>query len=463
MSMFEKCSVACLVACLGSTQGVSAATIAAATCSNANVQSAINSAVAGDTVVVPTGNCAWTSTVTWNAKKLTLTGAGIGQTNIIDQSSGGAALIISGASSANFVTVSGFTFIKGADHSEGIVQITGGQDTVGFRFHHNRILQAATGSRGIQVVGVYGLIDHVAFDATGDGSIQSVTITGSLDGTDGGFTPWMRPLTLGTNKAVYVEDSTFTYSNQSEDSIDAYGGARLVVRHNTFNSISLGFHGTDSGNRRSVFSYEIYNNTFVNNSSTTLRGATLRGGTGVIFDNSYGGTSPWYDVTMLVYRACPPLDSSTWQTCNGTNWQLGSTSFSSNASRTASIDGGVRFCSGARDTVCATDSTCSAIGAGTCSTFFDGAEGGGYACRDQVGRTHDQQLSPLYVWNNGSVGAGTYDGGFSCGAGIGFYLQAGRDYVTGSPMPGFTAYMYPHPLAGPGAPPPTPANLRIVR
>ncbi len=290
----------------------------------------------------------------------------------------------------------------------------------------------------------------MTFDVTAtSGSIQNVSVWGSDDGSDGGFTPWTQPLTLGTNKAVYVEDCTFTYASQEEDSIDAYGGARVVIRHNTFTSITVGFHGTDSGDRRSAFSYEIYANTFTNNSATTLRAATLRGGTGVIYGNTYNGShGSWNDITAMVYRACPTLDQSSWQTCNGTNWQIGSTNLSAQASRAASTNGGVKFCSGDRDLVCTADATCSAVGAGTCSTYFDGAGTGGYACRDQVGRTHGQALSPLYAWSNGSVAIGTYDGGFSCGPGLSNFIQADRDYVDGTAMPGYSAYAYPHPLQG---------------
>jgi hypothetical protein len=443
-----------------------AATRPAASCSSSDVQSAINAATNGDVVVVPAGNCSWSSTVNWSGKGITLQGAGINATNITDNGTNGAALSINGASASAFVTVTGFTFIKSSDHVNGIVQISGSQDSVGFRFHHNRILIASAGSRGIGVEGVYGVIDHVTFDVTAPGgSIQSVAIWGSSDGTDGGFTPWMRPLTLGTDKAVYVEDCTFNYSSQDEDSIDAYGGARLVIRHTAFNNISVGFHGTDSGNRRSVFSYEIYDNTFTNNSSTTLRGATLRGGTGVIYRNTYGGTrGSWYDVTAMVYRACPPLDSSAWQVCNGTRWQLGSTNFSTDASRIASANGGVKFCSNDRDKVCTSDAACGT--GGTCSAYLDGSGTGGYPCRDQVGRTHAQQSAPLYVWNNSTVKAGSYDGGNSCGLGLAAYLQPGRDYINDVQKPGYVAYTYPHPLVSGGVPgtsvPRAPTNLRII-
>ena len=137
------------------------AVINASSCSNTSVQSAINSAASGDTVAVPTGNCTWTSTVTISGKAITLQGAGIGQTNVND-STPGAALNIT-ASSTNFVRVTGFTFIKSANNSNGMVQI-GGTSTftgqVAFRFDHNRIAMASSGARGITPVGVYGYRPH---------------------------------------------------------------------------------------------------------------------------------------------------------------------------------------------------------------------------------------------------------------------------------------------------------------
>src|SRR5688572_25248695 len=68
-----------------------AATITASSCSFSHVQAALNSAANGDTVVVPPGNCTWTTSldldnVVTNGrnKYLTLQGAGIDQTIIRD-------------------------------------------------------------------------------------------------------------------------------------------------------------------------------------------------------------------------------------------------------------------------------------------------------------------------------------------------------------------------------------------
>ena len=178
---------------------------------------------------------------------------------------------------------------------------------------------------------------------SGPGSQQTISAEGSSVGTDGGFTPWTRPLTLGTDKAVYIEDNTFDYTgnDQAEDAIDAYSGARIVVRHNTFLSCTQGFHGTDTGGMRSPHSFEIYNNTYINNSSHTIHALTVRGGTGVIYNNTYGGSRTWYGVALQYYRAYSSQGG--WRQCNGTVWQLGSTNLASEGSRTCSINGGVGF------------------------------------------------------------------------------------------------------------------------
>jgi len=66
----------------------------------------------------------------------------------------------------------------------------------------------------------------------------------------------MQPLTLGTNKANYAENSPFNHSSIGEKVITAYGGARLLLRHNTSKNAHIGFHGFDDGNR-SAHSSEI--------------------------------------------------------------------------------------------------------------------------------------------------------------------------------------------------------------
>jgi len=56
-----------------------AATVDAASCSQDDVQTAIDSAIRGDTVKIPAGSCTWTSSLSIT-KSITLQGAGIGST-----------------------------------------------------------------------------------------------------------------------------------------------------------------------------------------------------------------------------------------------------------------------------------------------------------------------------------------------------------------------------------------------
>lgn len=454
-----------LVAVLLFAAGVYAETTAKS-CSQKDVQAALSSAAARDTVIIPAGNCTWQTPVTVANKAVALKGAGSGRTVITDGTAKGA-LALTGISARNFVDVSGFTVMYNENirRPSAMILVWGRQPEVAFRIHDVRLLTTVCCTRGIQTIGAYGLIDHVTFDVEAQtGSIQMVSVFGDSPGSDGGFTSWTRPLTLGTENAVYVEDSTFNYGSRDEDCIDAYGGARLVIRHNRFNNAHIGFHGFDSGGYRSVFSFEVYANSFISNSSLAFRAMATRGGTGVVYDNVYGGSiGRWGGVSLSLYRACPSLIHGLWGTCDGTRYQLGSTDLKANGSRVSCLVGSARcldgitenkhvqFCSAHRDKECTFNTDCTK--GETCSTYLDGAGPGGYPCRDQPGRTHDQVLSPVYVWNNRCgpncvIQVVLNKANSVCGAlGITNYLLAGRDYFDdGTSKPGYAAYTYPHPL-----------------
>lgn len=60
-------------------QEAKANTFTATTCNTSDVQSAINSAAEGDTVIIPAGTCTWTSGVTTSGKGIIIQGAGSGR------------------------------------------------------------------------------------------------------------------------------------------------------------------------------------------------------------------------------------------------------------------------------------------------------------------------------------------------------------------------------------------------
>ena len=434
-----------ILLCFACTLPAFATTRNAASCSSTDVQSAISSASSGDTVVLPaTCSATWSSPVTISGKSITLLGqtsctgtpaSSCTDSTVITNATSGdtGALAVTGLTASNFVRVSGISWVSQTGTSDGIVQFTGAsaQQTrqVGFRFDHNHV--TVTTGRGMGVFQIWGLIDHNIY--TRNGSLQELETEGSSIGSDGGFTPWTFPLAFGTNNAIVIEDNTFidsTGKDSGEDVIDCYTGVQLTIRHNQFSNSHFGCHGTDSGNNRSAFSVEAYANTFTNNTSSTYRAMTLRGGTALYWGNTFNGSnSSWNGVSPMTYRACIGPES-TWGACNGTNYSLGSTNFASQASRVATASTGaasstnVMFCSGARDQVCTSDSTCSAIGAGTCSTYFDGQGPSGYACRDQPGRTHNQVLAPMYAWLNTGANV-TIDPG-SCSQAT--WVAANRDF-----------------------------------
>jgi hypothetical protein len=89
-------------------------------------------------------------------------------------------------------------------------------------------------------------------------------------------------------------------------------------------------------------------------------------------------------------------------------------------------------------------------------------EDGGFPALYQIGRGKNQSADPAYVWGND--GSMAVDSGSS-------NVQAGRDFILGA-KPGYSPYVYPHPLvsgaaSAPAAPAPVglaaPTNLRVVQ
>jgi hypothetical protein len=92
------------------------------------------------------------------------------------------------------------------------------------------------------------------------------------------------------------------------------------------------------------------------------------------------------------------------------------------------------------------------------------------ACLDQVGRGQgglisgwppvplawpNQALEPMYAWNNtfNGVKGGIAD---KIEVSYGVHIKEGREIFSGTAMPGYTPYVYPHPLVS-GSPAPAPS------
>ena len=374
-------------------------------CEQDDVQAAVDSAQDGDTVEVGEGTCTYTTPGTHLAsvetdKNIVLRGAGTQRTVIVDATGDGhneVPFALSGSDKP--VRLTGFTF-QGTSSGKGVISIGGYQN---WRVDHNEFLDL--GGRGIMVYGdSYGVADHNVF----------LNVTNGVTPTGSGDSSWQVPISLGTRNFVFIEDNDFDYTeNVSDGGLDAYGGARYVYRNNYVRNTGIGHHGMDSGNYRGVHSYEIYGNEFVFDGLPGLDHIWtvmhFRSGTGVVYNNTATGEFDWF-INVANYRSCcinGTTSCSDWGRCDGTN----------------PLDGNL--------------------------------DSSGYPCSDQIGRSSDadgdgiQDSEPLYEWNNtlkqgdgniqvhphGCDPPNEYD-----------HIQENRDYFNDTPRPGYTPYVYPHPL-----------------
>ena len=397
MSGYCKLSVLTLLVCgFLHLHEANAETIKAASCSQDDVQKAIDAATDGDVVEVPAGTATWTTTsatepaVLISEKTITLQGAGVDKTIIIDETGHAWRDLLLWISGTKPSRITGFTFKGFIDKNRGAAAIAVHENCRHWRIDHCKF----DGSpRGVWAyAGCFGLVDNCTFLETG----QGVVMKGYGDES------WEEPLVLGLPDAVYVEDCTFRGGGAATD---AYHGARFVFRHNSLLDTHVAQHGCDSGNYRSTFSYEVYDNVIAKEKLTIWevpRAMHFRGGTGVVFNNTLSVYAAGIDVAN--YRSSEQLRElcGKWGICDGKN----------------PIDGN--------------------------------EEPNGYPARDQIGRSTNQVLEPLYEWNNTLDGEDT-DIHVSTGA---QHIKAGRDFHNDTARPGYRPYAYPHPLRAEW--PPTP-------
>jgi hypothetical protein len=254
--------------------------ITAATCSAADVQTAINSAVDGDTVNVP-GPCsvAWAGAPGVTISKgITLNGGG----NVTLTASYSISLQSSATASAR---VTGFTFSGGGDLNNGNIKGSGSKTNATWRIDHNTFPTA-----GSCVIAAWsnapGLIDHNTF-AQG-GGVESIHNFGTGSGDTSG---WVDDIVPGGPTMVFVEDNTFNNTSTTvvASAVQSYYGARTVVRHNTMIYSHVDQHGTPGsvGARW----WEVYENTFNTPNVNQSEYITMRAGSGVVFNNHHTGTN----------------------------------------------------------------------------------------------------------------------------------------------------------------------------
>jgi hypothetical protein len=370
------------------------------TVTSEELQTIIDASDSGDTITIPAGHHTWTSKVTIpDNKKIILTGAGMDNTFIVSDFS---YEVINMGSSGSRITNLGFKLRN--DNGYGI-NVSGN----GWRIDHCRF--DFTGSSDYTIEGVRacgdnthinpaGVIDHCEFN-----NIR-IVVYGSLNVMANEI--WAEPLGLGTNNAVFVEDNVFRRAYSNRTAIDSSYGGRYVFRYNTVHNAQIMAHSAQE-NDRAVRSWEVYNNTIIQEDISQWVPFFMRGGTGVIFNNTVTGSWDAHGIALDNRRSCEDLG-----------------------------DGGLA------------DGT----------SLWDGNEDAtGYPARDQIGRSTDnwlwteanpyppQALDPAYCWNNtyNSAAMGFFVHTGTCDNNLN-HIQENRDYFNNTVKSGYTPYTYPRPL-----------------
>ncbi|MFO1313544.1 MAG: hypothetical protein U1F41_15930 [Burkholderiales bacterium] len=284
---------------VAATTGVAgAATRTANSCSYADVASSVAASAAGDTVNVPAGTCAWSSTLSITTP-ISLVGAGKGKT-IITNSVG--TLVAIKKTQSTPVRLSGFTF-NNSDNQSPIVLIVG----PAFKVRIDNMVfnkgDAAVGSNwnGAGATGpVYGVVHSSEFYNTKRTYFAMDVRSGE---SIWGSTAWAEfsaaPTTFpGSEKMMYFEDNAFVWNSSNTDPAvqgALYGqyGGKAAFRRNTFNGLCtyIDAHG-DKPDYSTIY-YEIYDNTFVEDQTLCKQGdiVWLRGGQMIAHGNTFTGSS----------------------------------------------------------------------------------------------------------------------------------------------------------------------------
>jgi len=297
-----------------------ATTRTAASCSAADVNTAISASSNGDTVLVPGGTCSWdysSNVVTIpSTKAITLNGQGTTTINFDNGDnpgdvSTGAFYVNAGTTTNTFVT--GFTFNGGYISGFCPIQINDSYSprTVTWRFYNNIVNMNSGGSPLVSMC-IHGdgpgLVDHNIFNTTVDFSDFTQNWG---EGNPASQTAWSEDVIPGGPNMLFFENNTVNGPanlNPTGTSLSQnYGGVQVVYRHNTLNNVGLDAHGycntsTSScqpPNQPNSCQYvntrwwEIYDNTFAATGTSTnvYAWVALRGGSGVMWGNTTSGTN----------------------------------------------------------------------------------------------------------------------------------------------------------------------------
>ena len=384
-----------------------------------DTQAAIAAAPAGGTVIIPSGTFSWPTAVTIS-KPITLQGASPSNRPVITSSYSAGAGIVLVCRPNQTITIKDIRFINWSASNSLILLGGGGENAfrltnLDFDGGHGKwcIWVSTPGGSGGE--GPYGLIDHCTW--LNGGSVIFIR-----DNPLSNPNSWHRNMSFGTNKAVYIEDCTFSARGNptANAAFDGDNGCRIVFRHNTLTNFLTCVHGADSsGPINSGLQAEVMHNTYrVTSYNGQPQGLEtcfyLRGGTAAFFDNTITAESgSGYNgvVKLQFYRSVP---------------------------------GGYGVCK--QDRFYPKDYL---------GTMQPGMGVTPEATGQDPHYPNEPWVSvPVYYWNN-HVEASIWFRQILVDSA---FMQQERDYFVDIPKPGYAEFTYPHPLTTSGPPPATTPN-----
>ena len=286
----------------------------ALSCSIDDIQDAINKTKSGDSVKVPAGHCVWDHGEYLELNSgIKVKGSGVGITKIERSFTTGKFMFHVDCSNGLPIEISNFTLIgkNDAESKDGGIRLNNG--CVDFKIHNNQFINFSR--EGIMVWDknnvnkkhVKGVIYENEFFMDifyGHGGY-------GVNVTDDGI--HQSPVIWGSENFVYIEDNYFTGTKHA---VASNGSAKYVFRHNTVIDNHFDHHSVDAhgGSHpyywRGTQAVEIYENYLERNyTAKSFSEIMVRGGEGVIFNNTLVGKVRW-PISMKVENFGGPCPDS---------------------------------------------------------------------------------------------------------------------------------------------------------
>jgi hypothetical protein len=422
--------------------------VTAATCGQAQIQAALVGRVAGDKVRIPAGTCRWATQGTWNIPTgVSVIGAGISQTIIIDNyKPGGSAQFYTAGPllivqpGADMTRISGFSIVSEAANSNYKYALVGVYGTTKNFRADNIQFTLALFPEFNAVPTAYefygyttGVLDHSIFNLADRGAAFIVHYNNYGGGVEGDES-WAAAPGFGGPDFLFFEDNQIKNFGSGGTVNDCYHAGKWVIRYNDIQGASIGqTHPTGgSGRARGCRAWEAYMNriTLGTNGTWQFNAFFLSSGSGVI----WGHNAPQgYDNWITLHSMRVPGSSNYNQTPPPNGWGFFKSIYDM---VTAGFDQPGK---GRSDLL---------------TGPFPNVRNVTKSCNISATCTPDQATEGVYEWSNTFWSAARKFAVYEPSV-----LLSGRDYFPDTPKPGYTPYVYPHPLNVPdgGTGPVTPA------